>query len=236
MEPVVRVGDTVRRASGPWSDAVHAFLRACETAGIAETPRSLGFDEQGREMLTYLDGDVLTAHPDTMWSLTTLKASARLLRRIHDAGARLVSKRLAWRSPVHDPVEVICHNDFAPYNMLTKGGGLSGVIDFDMASPGPRIWDVAYLAYRLVPWAADSVTYNPRLHGSREERLSVLIATYGIDCSPQSVRATAVARLIELAAFTEFRATETGRSDLVQHAAMYRGDAERLRATKGNTC
>ena len=47
--------------------------------------------------------------------------------------------------------EVICHNDFAPYNLMFEDGRLTGVIDLDLASPGPRVWDMAYTAYRFVP-------------------------------------------------------------------------------------
>ena len=52
---------------------------------------------------------------------------------------------------------MICHNDFATYNLIARDGRLVGAIDFDFASPGPRLWDLAYLAYRIVPFAEDAV-------------------------------------------------------------------------------
>ena len=63
------------------------------------------------------------------------------------------------------PVEVICHNDFATYNLVFDGENVVGVIDWDFASPGPRLWDIAYLAYRIVPLSSgdrrtDSRTRN----------------------------------------------------------------------------
>ncbi len=36
--------------------------------------------------------------------------------------------------------------------MVFHQGNLRGLIDFDTASPGPRVWDLAYLAYQLVPF------------------------------------------------------------------------------------
>ena len=54
---VVRVGDTVRRNAGPWTPAVHALLRHLERVGFTGAPRALGIDDQGREVLSYLEGE-----------------------------------------------------------------------------------------------------------------------------------------------------------------------------------
>jgi hypothetical protein len=53
----VRVGQTVRRTGNSWSPAVLDLLRHLEGAGSAGAPRALGFDELGREILTYIDGE-----------------------------------------------------------------------------------------------------------------------------------------------------------------------------------
>jgi len=53
---VVRVGDTVRRPTGPHSAFVHALLMHLEAVGFAGAPRLLGMDDQGREILSYLAG------------------------------------------------------------------------------------------------------------------------------------------------------------------------------------
>ena len=49
---VVRIGDTVRRETGPWTTAVHALLRHLEETGYPYAPRVLGIDEQGKEILS----------------------------------------------------------------------------------------------------------------------------------------------------------------------------------------
>ncbi|MGI5224335.1 hypothetical protein [Actinoallomurus sp. CA-142502] len=54
---VVRLGDTVRRPTHPWTPAVHALLGHLEQVGFPYSPRLLGTDEEGREVLTYLDGE-----------------------------------------------------------------------------------------------------------------------------------------------------------------------------------
>lgn len=232
MQPVVRVGDTVRRVAGPWTPAVLALLQHYTSAGIAETPRALGVDARGREVLSFIHGEVMTTlPPEGLWAQSLLRAAGALLRRLHDASVPLVSSSTAWpwRQPPHPPLDVICHNDFAPYNLIVRDGELVGVIDVDMASPGSRLWDLAYLAYRLVPYAEDAPAFDPARDGTRDERLALLLTAYGSDDAHTAVQQMAAERLDALAAFTDQRARETGRSDFLDHAAMYRRDAARLR-------
>jgi len=55
---VVRVGDTVRRPTGPWTGSVDALLRHLERVGFNGAPRALGRDEQGRQVIEYVPGQV----------------------------------------------------------------------------------------------------------------------------------------------------------------------------------
>ena len=41
-----RIGQTVRRTTGPWSTTVHTLLRHLEKNGFIGAPRFLGIDEQ----------------------------------------------------------------------------------------------------------------------------------------------------------------------------------------------
>lgn len=88
---VAQVGNTVRRATGSWSPAVHGLLRHLEDRGFQGAPRFLGLDDRGREILTFLEGEVGNYPlPDRLWSDTTLIGDARLLRRYHEASADYV--------------------------------------------------------------------------------------------------------------------------------------------------
>lgn len=227
---VVRVGDTVRRPAGPWTPTVHALLAHVRRAGVVEVPEALGIDEQGREMLSFRPGETGGYPlPDWLWAPEILTDAGRLLRRFHDATLGFEPADPVWQLPGHEPAEVICHNDVAPYNLVFVDGRLTGLIDFDTASPGSRIWDLAYLAYRVVPYVEDAGSAAP--DGSvREERLDQLIAAYGMPFARDEVWTTMVERLTELADYTDGRAVETGRAEFLAHAALYRRDRERIRA------
>src|SRR5919107_431204 len=63
-----RVGATVRRAAGPWTDTIHALLRHVRARGVTEIPEPLGRDGSGREVLSFVAGDVYHyPMPDWMW-------------------------------------------------------------------------------------------------------------------------------------------------------------------------
>jgi hypothetical protein len=160
LSDAVRVGDTVRRRSGVWTPAVHALLRHLEAAGFEGSPRVVGADAQGREILAYIEGDGPTGWPDPMpeyvWRDANLIAAARLLRRYHDAQVGFTPPLPAsWRWP-SDAGEVICHNDVAPFNAVFRDGKLFAMVDFDSAGPGRRLWDVATGIWRWVPIKGDS--------------------------------------------------------------------------------
>ncbi len=127
----------------------------------------------------------------------------------------------------------MCHGDVAPYNMVFRDGAVVGLIDFDTASPGPRIWDLAYLGYRLAPFVADAASEDASGVVGRLDplaRLDALVAAYGLPFARREVLTAMVARLEEIADFTAGRAEQTGRSDFSDHAAMYRADARRVAA------
>jgi aminoglycoside phosphotransferase (APT) family kinase protein len=225
---VVRVGDTVRRPAGPWTPSVHRFLTTLRDVGIVEVPEPLGLDEHGREVLSFLPGEVGNyPMPAWMWSPAIVQEVGALLRRVHDASVPIAHLAGHWQLPTHHPVEVVCLNDVAPYNMVFQAGHLTGLIDFDTASPGPRIWDLAYLAYRLVPLGEYADDHSPAAD-ARTQRLAALIGAYGYPFEPDAVVRVAAERLDDLAEFTDRRAADTGRADLMGHAALYRRDRDLL--------
>ena len=116
--------------------------------------------------------------PGWVWAPAVLERAARMLRRLHDATDGFARAGRAWALPAREPAEVICHNDFAPYNLVFRDGLPVAAIDFEAASPGPRAWDLAYLAYRLVPLADPANPDLPPQPGP-DARLAALCAAYG---------------------------------------------------------
>lgn len=150
---VVRVGATVRRLTQPWTPTVHALLQHLHLQGFPGAPQALGLDPQGREVLSFIPGDV-PQYPVPTYVLTdqTLQEVVQLLRHYHDATRSFTPPPGAvWPSEVPGVAEVICHNDIAPYNTVFRHERPVAWIDFDSAAPGPRLWDVVYAAYRFVP-------------------------------------------------------------------------------------
>jgi Ser/Thr protein kinase RdoA (MazF antagonist) len=184
---VVRIGDTVRRPiQGDRSD-VHALLKHLEARGFNGTPRFLGFDEHGREILSYLPGAVpvdLAHYGDAQ-----LAAAAALLRRFHDATADF---ELILRAHA----EVVCHNDWGGHNAVFRDGMPYGIIDFDTIAPGLRLWDLGYSAFSWLDLG------NTDYSGEEQvRRLSVFAGGYGYaGCGPAEVAVHAVARQTALAA------------------------------------
>jgi hypothetical protein len=181
---VVRVGNTVRRNLTNASTTIHQLLRHLEAKGFEGSPRFLGIDHKNREMLSFIEGE--TGIPSSIWQKDEpLIASAILLRRYHHATLDFTPSHAAWGYvyPNAQRHEIICHNDFAPYNFVYASGIPVAVIDFDLAGPGPRLRDVAYASYWMTPLSFGSsgqkdLAKTDAKNGSR--RLKLFCQTYGI--------------------------------------------------------
>ena len=227
MGPVLRRGGDVYRTAGEWTPAVHRLLRHCRAAGMTGVPKPQRVTDDGQEVLSFLPGDVPAyPMPAWVWSSEALTSSARLLRRFHEA-SQTCDRTGPWRSPVREPTEVVCHNDFAPYNLVFFGGAVTGVIDFDYASPGPRLWDLAYLAYGIVPLTTQDAG-DGFGRAERTQRLTSLLGAYGGSYGHAEVLDTVRERLVALAVFSDQMAESLGKPELREHADLYRRDAESI--------
>jgi hypothetical protein len=182
----VRVGDTVRRAAGPWTPAVHALLAHLADQKFAGSPRPLGTDPQGREMLTFLEGQTVGSSlpwPEWVHADATLAQVAWWLRRYHDAVADFVPPAgTVWRMGGQwRPGLIIGHNDTAPYNAVWRDGRLAGFFDWDMAGPVTVAEDISFAAFSWVPLHARHVVTREGFteFGRRPQRLRRFLDEYG---------------------------------------------------------
>jgi hypothetical protein len=161
---VVRVGDTVRRDPPPGAPFVRALLDLFERRGWEGAPRFLGTDERGREVLSYIDGHVAWEpdQPAEVSSAASLAQVARLVRQFHD---------LTAGTPLAGGQEVVCHNDLSPKNTVYRdtGAGLRPVafLDWDIAAPGARIHDIAFVCWQYLDLGISSTDVALAGHGMR---------------------------------------------------------------------
>ena len=186
---VYRSGDSVRRELKPYSHKIHKLLKHLENKGYSYAPKFLGIDEKGREILSFIEGEAGN-YPlkEYMWSNDVLEEIAKMLRLYHDC-VNDFSIEEGWSSidNTPKPFEVICHNDFAIYNIIFNRKRPVGIIDFDVAAPGPKLWDIAYTLYTCVPLSrvyhsetGEAVAYNSLQHASRiKQRVKLFFEYYG---------------------------------------------------------
>jgi Ser/Thr protein kinase RdoA (MazF antagonist) len=171
---VVRVGDTVRRPAGPWTETVDLLLEHLHAVGFAAAPRPLGRDAHGRQVLEYVPGEI-GAESGT-YSIEELHSIGQMLAQLHEALSTFAPPANAvWHRVITpDREELVCHNDVAPWNLVKSVRGWV-LIDWDAAAPASRLWDLAYAAQSMAGLRADRPVHQSMT------RLRAFVDGYGRD-------------------------------------------------------
>ena len=168
---IVRVGDTFRRPLHRNSEFVHALLRHFAAVGFDGAPRLLGIDEKGREILSYIDGQVFAGseeegEPVEILTDEQLASAAQLIRRFHDATAD---------TPFARDAEVVCHPDLGQHNIVFQGDRAVAIIDWDEdVAPGARIFDFAHAV-----WCLAEIGQQGGAVADQAQRVRIVSDAYG---------------------------------------------------------
>jgi hypothetical protein len=191
----VRVGEEVRRPAQPWTTTVQTVLRHLEDVGFDGAPRVRGFDEQGRERLTFLPGETMgepQRWPDWVRSDDTLRQVGAWLFRLHEATVTFRPPadavwltRRAWQ-----PDLLIGHLDAAPWNAVWSDGALVGFVDWETASPCRPEDDLAFSALAWVPLLTAEIAEPAGFAdpADRHRRFHLLLDAYGYTGDRTAIR------------------------------------------------
>jgi aminoglycoside phosphotransferase (APT) family kinase protein len=150
-------------------------LSHLNAVGYRGAPRTLGFDDRGRHVLEYIEGNSFIP-VETSDDLPAIRRVGKLIRDFHDASAGFTPPLDArWNVAIRpDTEDLIVHHALAPRN-LVLGTDRWVFLDWDNAGPGSRLWDLAYAAYGFIPLAPDTPI------SSAARRLAALADGYGLE-------------------------------------------------------
>ena len=139
-----------------------------ERVGFEGAPRFLGDDEQGREILSFVEGEPGFAPVPS--SDEVIVGIGALLRRAHDA-----QKGFA------PPDQVVAHMDLFWTNVVFRDGAPFALIDWELARPATRTLEVALAATYWAGLRIDEqlVEWGIPLE-RRGQRLRLLCDAYGL--------------------------------------------------------
>lgn len=195
-------GQVVVREAGPWAPTVHALLSHLEKVGFSGAPRVVGsgFDSEGREMLTYIEGNFV--HPGP-WDEPSLFKIGQLLRDLHRSTASFpIPEDAQWREwhgrSLGNPNTGIGHCDTGPWNLLIRDDFSCALIDWEVAGPVDPLIDLAQCGWLNAQLHDDDIAELNGLAPLQERAFHLRCILDGYEL-PHSQRVGFVEKMIEFA-------------------------------------
>lgn len=189
---VVKIGDTVRRPVRDFTESVQSYLAHIRAKGFTQCPEPLGVDYQGREVLSFVEGEIpVEPFPKYIASDELIVELAKLQRKLHDAAEDFIPANNAiWGDipggnpegilAVLDKSELVAHMDYCPGNIVFKDGLPKAFIDFDLACPTTRVADIVNMLNWWAP-LKDPMDRDPVLKNINVfQRVKLFADIYGM--------------------------------------------------------
>ncbi len=168
-ESVVKIGNHVHRTISSNAPFIHELLKHLEKNNFPFSPRFIGMDEKGREILSFIKGEIPNGEEFNQQQITK---AVKILRQFHD---------IAAQSDLCKNEETICHNDFSPWNIIFENNIPVGIIDFDDAAPGSRVDDLAYFIWTFLELGNDLIEEETQI-----EKLVFICKEYNL-ADPENI-------------------------------------------------
>jgi hypothetical protein len=146
-----------------------------------------GFAPDGREALTYMDGELIHPAP---WSEEGIAAIGTMIRSLHEqmSDFRAEGTEIVWKDWfLHDLGHpgIISHCDIAPWNVLTKDGKPCALIDWEFVGPVDPLMELARACWLFPQLVDDSLAAELGLPSpsKRAEQVRLLVDSYGLSAS-----------------------------------------------------
>jgi len=186
----VRRGNEVHRTAVRGASNIHPLLDHFATRSCPLTPRVRGTSaDRTHEALSWLpnrsrptDDRARPIRTGTGQRRPRHPHRPRRCRRVHPTTRRQLADRHPRRP---GPPELIGHRDLGSWNILFDGPDVVGIIDWDLAGPTTRAFDLAIAAHSFVPLHPTGDL--PAWGWPTEPDLAAFAAAYGTDVTAAQI-------------------------------------------------
>jgi hypothetical protein len=179
---VYKKDNMVLRPIESWSPNIHLLLTHFYNNGLP-VPKIIKTDNT-YEYLEYINGEQI--HP-YKWNNESLVEIANLVKKLHNTAKTFeYNENMEWKPwylrELGKP-ELYSHGDIAPWNIITNGNKIIGLIDWEYAGPIDPIIELARVCWLFPQLVDDDLGKLYELPSPKErgEQVRLIIDIYGLN-------------------------------------------------------